>query len=55
MQLSDMSEWSIEKYSLDGFNGNGYTYSLGDILAFIMEPDYSTVNEAKQKIKKIMQ
>ena len=54
MQLSDMAEWSIEKYSLDGFNGNGYTYSLGDILAFVMEPNYNTVNEAKQKIKNIM-
>lgn len=54
MQLSDMPELNIEKYSLDGFNGQDYTYSLGDILAFVMEPDYETVNEAKIKIQEMM-
>lgn len=55
MQLSDMSEWNIEEYSLDGANGRDYTYSLGDIIAFVMEPDYNTVNTAKDKIKEMMQ
>ena len=55
MQLSDMSEWSIEEYSLDGENGRDYTYSLGDIIAFVMEPDYNTVNTAKDKINEMMQ
>lgn len=55
MQLSDMSEWDIEEYSLDGANGRDYTYSLGDIIAFVMEPDYNTVNTAKDKIKEMMQ
>lgn len=55
MQLSDMSEWSIEEYSLDGANGRDYTYSLGDIIAFVMEPDYSTIDMAKTKIKEMMQ
>ena len=56
MQLTDMSGWDIEKYSLDGINGHDYTYSLGDdILAFVMEPDYNTVNIAKEKINEMMQ
>lgn len=55
MQLSDMSEWNIEEYSLDGANGRDYTYSLGDIIAFVMEPDYNTVNTAKDKINEMMQ
>lgn len=53
MQLSDMTEWNIEKYSLDGINGQDYTYTLGDIIAFVMEPDYNTVNEAKNKIQEM--
>lgn len=55
MQLSDMSEWNIEEYSLDGEGQRDYTYSLGDIIAYVMEPDYNTVNTAKNKIKKMMQ
>lgn len=54
MQLSDMVKWEIERYSLDGISSQDYTYSLGDIIAFVMEPDYNTVNEAKEKINNLL-
>lgn len=54
MQLSDMGAWNIDGYSLDGISSQNYTYSLGDIVAFVMEPDYNTVNEAKEKINSLL-
>lgn len=55
MQLSTMSKWQIEKFSLNGYDSSNYTYSMGDMLLYVMEPDYNTINEAKEKIKKILE
>ena len=55
MQLSSMPKWQIETYSLNGFDSSNYTYSMGDMLLYVMEPDYNTVNEAKLKIKVLLE
>ena len=55
MQLSTMSKWEVEKFSLNGYDSSNYTYSMGDMLLYVMEPDYNTINEAKEKIKKILE
>lgn len=54
MQLASMPKWKIETYSLNGFDSSNYTYSMGDMMLYVMEPDYNTVNEAKEKIKKLL-
>lgn len=54
MQLASMPKWKIETYSLNGFDSSNYTYSMGDMMLYVMEPDYNTVNEAKEKIKNLL-
>lgn len=55
MQLSSMPKWQIEKYSLNGLGAENYTYSIPDVYTYVMEPDYNTVNEAKTKIKELLE
>lgn len=55
MQLDKMPSWNIESISLDGTGKSEYTYSYSGQRLYVMEPDISTVNSAKEKIKEIMQ
>lgn len=50
-QLDNMESWEIVKYSVNGSDSMGPTYSLGT--AYVMEPDYATVEQAKEYIKMI--
>ena len=54
MQINDMSKWEITKFSVNGTGKSSYTYSIPHQKAYVMVPDQSTVNEAKQKIEEIM-
>lgn len=53
-QLDTMPGWKIYNYSLNGTDSSNYTYSFGEELLYVMEPDVSTIEEAKQKIKLMM-
>lgn len=44
-QLSDGGEWNIVSYSVDGTGASKKPYSLSTN-AYVMEPDYNTVNQA---------
>lgn len=46
MQLSNMSEWDIVRYSVDGTGDNQLTYSL-NFKTYVMVPNQSTVDRAK--------
>ncbi len=56
MQLADMSDWTIEDYTVTG-NGksSSETYSMPGQTINVIEPDYATVETAKTKIQQIMQ
>ena len=54
-QLNDMSSWTIKNNSLAGTGANNTTYSMGSQLLYTMVPDATSVTEAKQKIKDIME
>lgn len=54
MQLASMPKWKIYTYSLDGYDSQNYTYSM-NTMTFVMEPDYNTVYEAKEKIKALLE
>ncbi|HBA38067.1 MAG TPA: hypothetical protein DCY94_05040, partial [Firmicutes bacterium] len=55
MQLSEMPKWSIESYAVTGRGSSNYTYSMGTkYLLYVMEPNMSTVEEAKGKIKGVL-
>ncbi len=51
-QLNNMQSWEVLKYSVNGFDSANTTYSLGGT-AYVMEPDYETVEQAKEYIKQM--
>ena len=50
LQLDKMPKWTIKSYNLNGYDSEGYTYSLGNMLLWVMEPNYDTVNKASEYI-----
>lgn len=50
-QLDNMQSWEVLKYSVNGYDSTNTTYSLGK--AYVMEPDYETVDKAKEYIKQM--
>ena len=54
MQLNDMAKWDIETYNVNGSDGMEYTASFPTQKSYVMYPDYSTVNEAKNKINEVL-
>ncbi len=55
MQLSDMRGWDISSFSVDGTGTSDYTFSMPRRKLYVMVPNKSTVNEAKEKINEILQ
>ncbi len=53
-QLNNMSSWTIKTNALTGTGDSRTTYSLGSSYAYVMIPDSSSVNNAKQEIKEVM-
>ncbi|MGN0152191.1 MAG: LCP family protein [Wujia sp.] len=47
-QLDDMKPWDIQSYSVNGYDSMATTYSGGAQELYVMEPDMSTVDQAKQ-------
>lgn len=54
MQLDSMPSWNLNTYSLNGFDSSNGTYTFGNQQLYVMEPDMSTVKEAKTKIETIL-
>ncbi len=52
--LNDMSGWTIKSISVNGIGANEITYSYGSQLLYVMVPDQSTVDNAKQEINNIL-
>lgn len=50
LQINKMPSWNISKYSLNGTDSSGYTYSFGKQNLYVMEPQVDTIIEAKNKI-----
>lgn len=50
-QLSDMEAWDIQSFSVNGYDGEATTYSAGSQALYVMIPDESTVEQAKQYLK----
>ncbi len=53
MQINDMSGWAIEQMQLDGTGGSDYAYALNGY-AYVMYPDYATIDAAKAAITNMM-
>lgn len=54
-QINDMPRWTIESMAVNGTDSRNYTYSMGaDTLLYVMEPDINSLNNAKDKIQKVL-
>lgn len=53
-ELDTLAKWNIESYNLDGVGDMQPTYSMGSMLLYVMQPDQSTIETAKQKIKEYL-
>lgn len=51
-QLSDGGSWNIVQYSVTGFGDSQIPYSMSDY-AYVMQPDYETVNTAKALMQSV--
>lgn len=50
MQIKDMPSWNVKTLNLNGYDSHNYTYSYKGSMLYVMEPDYNTVNKAKEAI-----
>ena len=54
-QLDKMPSWKIESIAVSGYNSYNYTYSMGsNYKLYVMEPDYDSVEQVKEKIKEVL-
>ena len=54
-QLDKMPTWNIESIAVTGTGASNYTYSMGtDWLLYVMEPDYSSIEKAVNKINEVL-
>lgn len=52
LQINEMPQWDIQQYSVDGTGTMSTTYSMNQML-YVMQPDYNTVNQAKEFFRMI--
>lgn len=55
MQLQDMPSWQIGQYSLNGSDSHNFTYSMGQQLLYVMEPNPETVKTAHDNIMMVIE
>lgn len=55
LQLKDMPSWQIASYSLNGSDSHNVTYSMGNQMLYVMEPNLQTVQTAHDNITAIIE
>ena len=53
MQLANNYSWTITTNSLDGTNSSNYTYSIPNQKSYVMEPDETSIEKAKELIEEV--
>ena len=53
-QLDNMESWTIDNYSLTGTGSSSATYSMGSQKLYVMLPNESSVEEAKNNIQEVL-
>lgn len=54
MQINDMKKWNIVSYSANGSGTRSTTYSMPKFNAYVMIPDESTIEHAKELISQVV-
>lgn len=53
-QINNMSSWSVKTNTLTGTGASSSTYSMGSTPLYVMVPSSTSVNDAKDKIDKVL-
>ena len=53
-QIDKSPKWQIYTIGVNGFDDSKTTYSCGEQILYVMQPDQNTIDEAKTTISKIM-
>lgn len=53
MQIAQMPSWNVVSYSVDGSGASSATYSMPGSHSYVMNPDQSTVDKAKELIRQV--
>ncbi|MBL8122115.1 LCP family protein [Candidatus Saccharibacteria bacterium] len=54
-QLNDMHAWSVQSLSVNGTGDSQPTYSMGDLLLYVMQPNESSIANAQTALREILQ
>ena len=54
LQVKKGFNWSVESNEVNGYDSGNYTYSYPGQILYVMEPDYNTVEAAKNKISELL-
>ena len=54
-QIETGINWNIESIGLKGTGASEYTYSYGSQKLYVMNPDFSSIKKAQDKIKKVLE
>ena len=54
LQVKNNYNWQFESIQVNGYDSGNYTYSYPGQYLYVMEPDYETLNNAKNKIKETL-
>ena len=52
-QIFEKSEWNVVTYSVDGTGSSRTTYSMPNQRAYVMIPNESTVDHAKELLRQV--
>lgn len=52
-QIDKMPSWKIESQAVDGYGASKQTYSMPGMNLYVMEPNYSTVTKAADRISEL--
>ena len=53
LQVKNNYNWQVESIQANGYDSGNYTYSYPGQYLYVMEPDYNSLNNAKNKIKEL--
>ncbi len=54
LQVKNNFNWSVESISVTGYDDGGYTYSYPGQYLYVMQPDYNSLEAAKNKVKELL-
>ena len=54
MQVKDNYKWTVESIQVTGYDDGGYTYSYPGQYLYVMQPDYNSLEIAKNRINEIL-